>query len=888
MLSLLQDKDNIMPTQEFIYTIDQKLSQELKTLVIKISDISLEEHTLLRFASAKERTVIQSLIEEEKTFRLKENNNIRLEHHRPFAFFRLRPGKSFELLKQLAATSKLFFEKKRVACDFFSRLGMQFIVDEKDEQIALSALFKDKNNEYKPSTCDLVIPGSPHIVVTGIILRFVHENIAWQEIQPHLQEKVLLLSPQEFKAWQKELYSDDEYAHEIIFQKKPELGNNEQHVLPVLFLKDKQGAFADLFMDYKGKVIPIAQQNIGPKDEIIRNTQAETVFEKDLIESGFEKRYMTNSNYFCPLDKVHESLDFLLDVGWKIIDFQGRDVKRLCKLSMQATLQDDIIKLEGKAQFDNEEVEAHSLILALQRKESFLALKDNAIGLLFKKSKELLPLVDLINDVTVCTTHAQLKKNRLGLIQPFLQQELGNLSLQPLDSATTRFQGALRPYQQKGVEWLTFLYNNNVHGILADDMGLGKTVQTISFLSRLPPSCRSLIVMPTSLLFNWKSELETFFPTAKVLVYHGLERKKEELENAAFTIILTSYGLLRQDIEAFEKISFTCVFLDEAQNIKNLDAKTTQAALRLQADFRLSITGTPLENSILELFTQFQFLMPDLITEDEGFDPSTFAKLKKKIAPFILRRKKEEVAKDLPEKIEQQVFVEMRDDQRLLYDETLASFKNGLLQKSAQDGGKNHTMEILEAILRLRQICSHPDLVPELTQKKEISSAKFDLVIEDLKTIRAEKKKVIVFSQFTSMLALFCKECQNLGWNYLLLDGKTQNRKEIVDLFQNEEQESLLFMSLKAGGVGLNLTKADYVFIYDPWWNEAVEAQAIARAHRIGRKDTVFSKRYVMKDSIEENILKLKSAKKEIADFLFDDTSSIASLSIDELTQLLS
>jgi SNF2 family DNA or RNA helicase len=309
------------------------------------------------------------------------------------------------------------------------------------------------------------------------------------------------------------------------------------------------------------------------------------------------------------------------------------------------------------------------------------------------------------------------------------------------------------------------------------------------------------------------------------------------------------------------------------------------------------LTGTPIENHLSEIWAHFRFLIPDLFGEQKDFladvtagqaDFRYMQRLRKKLRPFMLRREKGEVAKELPERIEQVVWVEMPSQQRKVYDDFLAGFKGNLLKKVESDGIGKHRMEVLEAILRLRQICCHPLLVLSQSENVgELSSGKLEALLQDLETVVEEKRKVLVYSQFTSMLQLIAKEAKRSQWPLVYLDGQTKDREKVVQQFQEDPTISLFLISLKAGGIGLNLTAADYVFLYDPWWNEAVENQAIDRAHRIGRKDTVIAKRYVMVESVEEKIMSLKASKRSLLIDMMEDTASMNQLTIDDLHYLL-
>jgi SNF2 family DNA or RNA helicase len=503
----------------------------------------------------------------------------------------------------------------------------------------------------------------------------------------------------------------------------------------------------------------------------------------------------------------------------------------------------------------------------------------------------------------------RVKKTQIGALEPLWKYATSSESLCDLKNKlqsfsgiqealpSNAFQGKLRPYQQQGVNWLAFLYEYGFHGILADEMGLGKTIQILAFLSQLPVKGPHLIILPTSLLFNWRNEIRNFLPLTKCTIHQGGERAKtrEDLQNA--DIILTSYTTLRLDLPLLLTLSYSCVILDEAQMIKNAHTQTAQAVCQLTAQLRLCLTGTPVENHLQELWSHFHFLMPDLFGSQERFEADIQAaqadrryleRIKRKVAPFLLRRRKQDVATDLPPRIDQVVWIEMPEEQRVLYDQLLAGFKSGLLKKVEAEGIGKHRLEVLEALLRLRQVCCHPLLVSSLFEQPVLASAKFDALLHDLETIVEEGRKVLVYSQFTSMLKLMTQAARERQWTYSYLDGSTQNREEVVTRFQDDPSQLLFFISLKAGGVGLNLTAADYVYIYDPWWNEAVEEQAINRAHRIGRESVVIAKRFVLAESVEEKMMRLKAAKRLMIEDLLEGEALSSNLTLDDLQILLS
>jgi SNF2 family DNA or RNA helicase len=423
-------------------------------------------------------------------------------------------------------------------------------------------------------------------------------------------------------------------------------------------------------------------------------------------------------------------------------------------------------------------------------------------------------------------------------------------------------------------------------------MGLGKTVQVLALISTMPRDASVLLVMPTSLLFNWRQEIKRFLPDRALTMHHGSERR-QDAAGLGQGIVLTSYALLRQDEALLTSLDWNLLVLDEAQAIKNPSTQTAKAAFRLRASMRLSLTGTPIENRLEELWSQFHFLLPGLLGDFASFakqalaadvDARYLGQIRRQIRPFLLRRLKEDVAVDLPEKIEQVVLLELPQEQRDVYDRFVVQAKSGVLEKVSADGWNKHRMEVLELLLRLRQICCHPLLVGE-----EVESAKARLVLSDVATIVAEGKKVLVYSQFAQMLGLLRKDLATTAAAVFHIDGQTRDRAQQVNGFQEHEGPAVFLLSLKAAGVGLNLSAADYVLLYDPWWNDAAEAQAIDRAHRIGRQGTVLAKRYIVRETVEEKMLQLKQRKQGLAASILEDRegSVATALNADDLAFLL-
>jgi SNF2 family DNA or RNA helicase len=485
----------------------------------------------------------------------------------------------------------------------------------------------------------------------------------------------------------------------------------------------------------------------------------------------------------------------------------------------------------------------------------------------------------------------------------------------------------LRDYQKKGYQWMLHLYHHAFGGCLSDDMGLGKTLQTITLMQQVirqeqkkaygpvtskysqqltifdamqsqPGKIRpSLVIVPTSLVHNWLKEVRRFAPGIRVGFYGGSNRRNFRYYFNSFDLIVASYGIVRNDCDELEQFSYLYIILDESQVIKNPHSKTYKAVSRLQAAHRLVLTGTPIENSLTDLWAQMNFLNPGLLGTFEFFRNEFVTPIEKDddqhqrltlqtiIKPFILRRTKKEVAPELPEIMEQMVWCDMSEDQNHFYESEKSKVRNLILDNIKTLGLEKSAILILQSLTRLRQIASHPLLVDE---SYEAGSGKFEVILDNLENVLAEGHKALIFSSFVKHLNLFTGYCDARGIPYKLLTGQTKNRQDIVDEFQRDQTTRLFFISIKAGGFGLNLTAADYVFLLDPWWNPAVEEQAVSRAHRIGQEKNVFIYRFISKDTIEEKILKLQARKSQLAEVFAGSSSSLKDVTADQILELLS
>ncbi|MEO6071620.1 MAG: DEAD/DEAH box helicase [Chitinophagaceae bacterium] len=468
----------------------------------------------------------------------------------------------------------------------------------------------------------------------------------------------------------------------------------------------------------------------------------------------------------------------------------------------------------------------------------------------------------------------------------------------------TELQAILRPYQVAGYQWLNYLSEVSWGGILADDMGLGKTVQALSFLQHFfqhHGSLKALVVCPTTLIYNWENEIKKFTPSLSYHIHHGSTRLRHPDELAKHNVMITTYGTLRSDIKLFIQIPFDYVVLDESQAIKNPASKVTKAASLLNAKHRLCMSGTPLQNNTFDIFAQMNFLNPGMLGTVEFFrqefaipidkfgEPEQKEHLKKILYPFILRRTKEQVAKDLPEKTETILFCEMEDEQRKIYDAYRNEFRNKILGTIEEQGIQKSQLTILQGLMKLRQICDSPAILNE-SEKFENHSIKLDELSREINE-NIGNHKALIFSQFLGMLALIRTKLEELGIKYEYFDGSTSapDRQKAIESFQNDEETRVFLISLKAGGVGLNLTAADYVYIVDPWWNPAVEQQAIDRTHRIGQTKNIFAYRMICKDTIEDKIMQLQERKRLLArELIADDATFVKALSREDVEYLFS
>ncbi len=567
--------------------------------------------------------------------------------------------------------------------------------------------------------------------------------------------------------------------------------------------------------------------------------------------------------------------------------------------------------------FGDQKVTVAEVKRALANKQQFVQLNDGTLGILPEEWLKKYSLLFRVGEGK--TDSLKLSHYHLSVIDELyenrneeelavqLEEKYGNLKdfnkIKEIDPPVS-LKPILRPYQVAGYQWLNYLKDVKWGGILADDMGLGKTVQALSFLEYYKTEnkkLKALVVCPTTLIYNWENEIKKFTPSLSYRIHHGSTRTrlKEELEDHDVTI--TTYGTLRSDIKLLVSIVFDYVVLDESQAIKNPSSKVTKAASLLNAANRLCMSGTPLQNNTFDIFAQMNFLNPGMLGTMEYFrqefaipidkfgEQDRKDHLRKILYPFILRRTKEQVAKDLPEKQEMILFCEMEEEQRSIYDAYRNEFRNQILGSIETQGIQKSQLTILQGLMKLRQICDSPAILNE-QEKFDNHSIKLDELAREI-TENIGEHKALVFSQFLGMLALIKAKLDELGVKYEYFDGSTSapDREKAIQCFQNKDEVRVFLISLKAGGVGLNLTAADYVYIVDPWWNPAVEQQAIDRTHRIGQTKNIFAYRMICKDTIEDKILQLQEKKKALAkDIISDDDGFVKSLTREDVEYLFS
>jgi superfamily II DNA or RNA helicase len=675
---------------------------------------------------------------------------------------------------------------------------------------------------------------------------------------------------------------------------------------------------ASVTFDYDGLIVSPEMPGSVFDQERRRLVRRDTAFEQQalaqLSQAGFARHWdylAARQGYAIAPSQLAHAVRTLVPVGWRI-EAEGRAFRPARTMTSEVRSGIDWFELHGTVDFgDGLTAGLPRLLEALKGGQSTVTLDDGSEGMV--PEEWLRRFAGIASAGEPEADHVRFKGSQAALLDAALanlpsvrmderfvlaRDELATFGgLSPLDAAKS-FNGRLRDYQRDALGWLAFLRRFGFGGCLADDMGLGKTVMVLAWLDRLRASRElqgpSLVVVPRSVLFNWIEEAKRFAPQLKVLDFSGTGRDLDAVGH--HHIVLTTYGTLRRDALMLKDVAFDYAVLDEAQAIKNASTAAAKAARLVRASNRLALSGTPIENHLGELWSLFEFLNPGLLGSSSAFarhgtaaarrDPAALEVLARGVRPFILRRTKAQVAPELPPRSELTIRCELQRTQRDLYDELRDHYRSTLLTRIARDGLQKSKMHVLEALLRLRQAACHPGLIDPARAGEP--SAKFDALIPQLIEVLDERHKCLVFSQFTSLLALLRTRLDAEGLRYEYLDGRTRDREEPVHRFQEDPDSRLFLISLKAGGLGLNLTAAEYVFLLDPWWNPAVEAQAIDRAHRIGQTRHVFAYRLLAANTVEDKIVELQATKRDLADAIVRaDEGLLRSLSREDLEILL-
>jgi len=612
-------------------------------------------------------------------------------------------------------------------------------------------------------------------------------------------------------------------------------------------------------------------------------------------------------------NRLDSSVSQLASVGW-FVEVAGRRYRPAGSVAWNVTSGIDWFELSAAIDFGGVTAELPALLEAIARGGRAVELSDGSIGILPDSfARDLEPMMALAQKHDGKLRYGRIQMALLDALlagQPQsavdeaferLREQLAAGEQPEAEPEPQGFHGTLRHYQREGLGWLVFLERCGLGGCLADDMGLGKTIQVLALLARRQaeikaagiPHRPSLVIVPRSLVFNWLDEARKFAPQLRVVNHTGTTRADETGSISDWDIVVTTYGTLRRDIMTHRETEFDYVVLDEAQSIKNAASQAAKACRLLRARHRLALTGTPVENHIGELWSIFEFLNPGQLGSASRLrkflaDGRGSAEIvARAVRPYLLRRTKSQVLSDLPEKTEQTLFVELGETQRKAYDELREHFRAELAGRIGRMGIGRSRIAVLEALLRLRQTACHAGLVDH--SRVDESCAKLDTLLEQLEEVLAEGHKALVFSQFTSFLSILRRRLDEKGTVYEYLDGRTTDRQARVARFQEDADCKLFLVSLKAGGQGLNLTAADYIYILDPWWNPAVEAQAVDRAHRIGQTRPVFAYRLIARDTVEEKIVALQDRKRDLAESIVRaDESMIASLTPEDVELLLS
>lgn len=809
--------------------------------------------------------------------------------------------------------------------------------------------YQGKKLDLPNESAYLVCKSPAWMVLNGKLYGF-EKYVDGKKLLPFLSKKFVVIPKNLEETYYNRFVAPLIASFDDVEAKGFEINKNDYDPKPILTLSElvsvHSSQAADLFdsspaedkSDESGKIVfdlsfkygkhRFQGRNRVPVSVTVERHDKDYVFHRVTRKSDTEKNFlhtlqklglpMKDFNVAVPKSEafswLNENRVNLLNLGFEVSQPQSNDKKYFVgKAIIEVEVKENIdwFDIHAKIKFGEFEIPFKELRKLILKKKVEFKLPNGEIAII--PEAWLTRYADLF---ALSETHGDkerpvLKKHHLNLVK---ELEEGNLAkvhlsekLRTLNSFSgiksypvpDGFKGELRPYQRAGYNWLRFLNEYKLGGCLADDMGLGKTVQTLTMLlaEKEAEAGPSLLIMPTSLIYNWEMEASKFTPDLKVLNYTGTLRNKDVKRFEKYDVVLTSYGITRLDSELLQKFYFNYIILDESQVIKNPSSNIAKAVRELKSRHKLVLTGTPLENTTMDLWSQMSFINPGILGSQSYFrqefqlpiekknDETKSKKLHAIIKPFVLRRHKSQVATELPEKVEYVQYSEMTPEQERKYEETKAYYRGKILDLIDKEGMGNSRFMILEGLTKLRQLANHPKMIEPSYSG---DSGKLEDITHMLENAMAEDHKVLVFSQFVKHLNLVQQYLKANKITYAYLDGGSTDRKEQVEKFNKDPKTKAFLISIKAGGLGLNLTEADYVFILDPWWNPAVEAQAVDRAHRIGQKKKVFTYKFITRNSVEEKILQLQQKKLKLTnELIVTEESIMKQLTREDISQML-
>lgn len=785
-----------------------------------------------------------------------------------------------------------------------------------------------------------IICNQPAWLLLEDVLYYFEEDVEGKKLQPFLNKRFISIPQSSEKTYFEKFVAPLIEKH-AVYAEGFEIKTEKFDAIPVLKLihSNSEGPQLQLYFKYGNYVFPsgsdrkvtVRMEKQG-NDYIFHRIKRSLTWEKEKINTlnglGISSEGTIFSHVYKPVQQESEFSEFSV-INW--LNERHDELEEL-GFTFEQT-QGDKQYVIGKSKIDleikenNDWFDIHAIVYFGKYQIPFIDLKNHILNKIreFKLPSGEIAIIpeqwfaqySNLLQFTEGSKELKLKKHHIGIVNDFSNSELATITMdrklqrladfeeiEDID-VPKEFSGVLRPYQKAGYNWFHFLRKYNFGGCLADDMGLGKTVQTLALLQKIKEEnhelglhTTSLLIMPTSLVYNWLNEAKKFAPKLKIHAHTGTFRNKDVEQFSKYDVVITTYGISRVDIELLKTLFYEYIILDESQNIKNPASKSFKAVKALKSQYKLILSGTPVENTVNDLWTQMSFINPGLLGNQSLFysefvipiekkkDEEKALKLQALIKPFVLRRTKTQVATELPPKTENLFYCQMSEVQKEYYEKIKSEYRNELLLNLEDGSFKKSQIQVLQGLTKLRQIANHPSMLKE---DYEGDSGKFENVIHTLENVLSRGHKVLVFSQFVKHLDIYRKYFDAENTPYAYLDGSTTQRGDVVKEFQTNSEIKLFLISIKAGGVGLNLTEADYVFILDPWWNPAVEQQAIDRTHRIGQTKNVFIYKFITKDSVEEKILALQNRKRKVAESLITtEESFVKSLSAKDIEEILS